>query len=53
MLRASLSAISKDFFRRKLPSPSSMRSPSAAQLAGQSQRGGVQRFADRRDEGIC
>ncbi len=52
MRRAVLSAASKDFFRRKLPSPSSIRSPCVAQFAGQSQRGGVQVFAQRRNEGV-
>ena len=42
MRRAVLSAASKDFFSRKLPSPSSTAQPRAAQLAGQRQRGGVQ-----------
>ena len=52
MRRAVLSAASKDFLRRKLPSPSSMREAGAAQFAGQSERGGVEIFAERGDVSV-
>ena len=49
MRRAVLSAVSKDFLRRKLPSPKFDAEAGAAQFAGQGEGGGIEIFAERRD----
>ena len=49
MWRATLSAASKDFFRRKVPSPSSTARPARAEFAGEGEGCGVGGRADGSD----